>query len=305
MYKALVIGCGNIGAQYDIQSDRIMTHGKAFAGRKACRLTFYDKDASLAKAAARRHGAGWISELREKEYKSFEMISICTPTHIHYDHLKGCLKAGTPVILCEKPISYSLDELRDLKGLYRKGNSRVLVNYMRRFQPSYIQLKKKLKPWGRADQLIIKYKRGIANNGSHALDLLEFIFEKKINLSGIRFEKPVYDAFAQDPTLGGHGIWNNMYLNLVGIPDTAYPVFEIEIYYKQGCVLITDSGNNLQMNEMKKGVWKEQYSQTHCLNHYMLPVIRKAEYLLAHATAGDNFLDALKLNETILNHIPQ
>ena len=48
MYKALVIGCGNIGALYDLESNKVLTHVKALTNHPGFEVTIFDTDSELA-----------------------------------------------------------------------------------------------------------------------------------------------------------------------------------------------------------------------------------------------------------------
>lgn len=42
MYKALILGCGNIGAFYDYDTQEVVTHAKAFSEFDNIDVTVYD-----------------------------------------------------------------------------------------------------------------------------------------------------------------------------------------------------------------------------------------------------------------------
>ena len=47
MFKALLIGCGNIGALYDFDNTQILTHAKGYALHPAFELTVFDINKEL------------------------------------------------------------------------------------------------------------------------------------------------------------------------------------------------------------------------------------------------------------------
>ena len=54
MFKIIIIGCGNIGALYDLKSNKILTHAKAFSLIDNFSLYFYDLNISLTKIVAKK-----------------------------------------------------------------------------------------------------------------------------------------------------------------------------------------------------------------------------------------------------------
>lgn len=72
-----------------------------------------------------RHGHckayGSYEELVRDENLNLDIIYIATPLKYHYEHILLCLKAGKNV-LCEKPITYSGDQLAELSALAKKNN---------------------------------------------------------------------------------------------------------------------------------------------------------------------------------------
>ena len=69
-------------------------------------------------------------------------------------------EANAKLIICEKPISNSQEEIASLKAKYLATNSSVIVNYMRRFSPTFIELRDFIGEWKAQEQttnIIINY----------------------------------------------------------------------------------------------------------------------------------------------------
>ena len=99
-------------------------------------------------------------------YSSEELISsdeinaviICSADEFHYEQVKLCLKYNKPV-LCEKPLSQSLDESLDLIKIEQELGKRLIsLGFMRRFDPYYIQLKKSIQNKKFGEMLLIHCK---------------------------------------------------------------------------------------------------------------------------------------------------
>ena len=307
--NALVIGCGNIGALYDLDKPhKVWTHVKAFSLFPEIELTVTDADTGRAADLAEKYKARLLKDPVENVLGRFDIISISTPTPTHHQYLKAAMKANVPVIICEKPVAGSLEELAELEELYRDSDSRVLINYIRRFQPAYLEFRKifrQKEEEGGFRSIIVKYKRGFLNNGGHALDLLEFLTGQPIQLDKFQLTHSVFDAFDYDPTISGTSFYGGRPINFVGINSVNYPVFEIEIFYLDSKIVICHSGNEIRFYKTTELGLEELAGmrQSDILDQYMVPVIREALDLFHNRKTEDNFSSALLLNRRILEII--
>ena len=63
-----------------------------------------------------------------------EVVHLCTPNNLHYEHAKAALLAGKHV-LCEKPLALTVDQSHELAEIARKKGLISAVNYNLRFYP--------------------------------------------------------------------------------------------------------------------------------------------------------------------------
>ena len=68
------------------------------------------------------------------------LVVICTPTNLHYEFTKLCLKSKKHV-LCEKPLSHNENEILECYNLAKINNCVLLCALNRRFDPQIINLK--------------------------------------------------------------------------------------------------------------------------------------------------------------------
>ena len=313
MFKALLIGCGNIGALYDLNSEEVLTHAKAYSMHPQFELTIFDLNKELGNSIAEKYNAAILNELSENSLGNFDCISICTPTSTHFEFLSKAIKLQTKVIICEKPISNCISEIVKLEYLYHKSNSNVLVNYIRRFQPAYIELKKQLTGILAQEYLTnisIRYQRGFINNCSHALDLLQFLTDREINLKNIAITNSVFDHFESDPTLSMNGEWDHIYVAINGLPNVKFSLFEIDLYFEHTRISIQQAGKSISYYQAAKSdlflqplLIDSEKSKEDCLKNYMIPVIDHAYQLLNGSITDNTFLSTLNLNKRVLNYI--
>lgn len=309
MIKALLIGCGNIGAGYDLSDDtKVWTHAKAYSHFNEIDLSVFDADSVKAQQVADKYAAKLLADLPKDDFAQYDIVSLTTPTTTHFDYLQNLIIQNVPVIICEKPVVSASNQVESLVEVYKSSKSKVLVNYVRRFQDGYKTAKQKLIELSRQQSLKninIKYKRGFLNNASHGLDLLEFFFEQSFTLEGSKFSSVQFDAFDYDPTLVGSCNYMNCPVSFIGVTHTAYAVFEIELFFSSAKVVICHSGSDIRYYYDNEGTLQEHLAerQTGLLNTYMLPVVKHAIGLLTKQEEQDNFTTALRLNKEILTII--
>lgn len=313
MCKALVIGCGNIGALYDFDNDKVLTHVKALANHPEFEVTVFDTDPELAKKISGKYGVARLDTVDTQTISYFDCVSICTPTFTHFSYLSMAFEANTKVIICEKPISNNRDEITSLKSKYLAANSSVIVNYMRRFSPAFIELRDYISEWKGREQttnIIINYQRGFINNCSHAFDLLQFLFNKPIEFTEFNKNYTVNDHFETDPTITAFAKWDGSSVNIIGLHDVQFSHFEIDIYFITCKVKITESGDKIfiykSVNDgkfLKPLKLQDELSRVGCINNYMIPVAELAYKSFSGPGREDNFLEAADLNLRMLNYL--
>jgi predicted dehydrogenase len=305
--KALLIGCGNIGGGYDLTDPgKVWTHAKAYTVSKID-LTVFDQDTTKSQQLVDKYNARLLHDLTDEDYRSYDIISITTPTTTHFHLLEKALKASVPVVICEKPLVSDTEQAIELGHLYTSSHSKILVNYIRPLQPGYIKAKKTILNLHREQGLrsiITKYKRGFLNNASHAIDLLQFIFEARFDFKNFQCTTCEFDAFNYDPTLTASCVYLECPVSFAGVADTTYPIFEIELFFSSSKVVICHGGNEIRYYHDDNGAWNEHFDerQTALLDTYMLPVI-DAAIDLYNGTREDNFITSLHLNKAILEII--
>ena len=223
--KTILIGCGRIGAGSHGRRRRAGSHAGVLAEIPAFAPTLYDPDLKLSKAAAEALDLPIVEHIDKSLLESCDCAVICSPTNTHFEYLSNLLRAGTPLIVCEKPVCSTLAEVKKLKQLKKQSESRVVVNYTRRFQPPFEKLKKQFAQQMAAEPLraiSLRYQRGFLNNASHALDLIQFLTNWNILDAKIHSSTCVPDEFLDDPTLSGFGNWNGAQISILGLPHVRF-----------------------------------------------------------------------------------
>lgn len=311
MYNLLLAGCGNIGALYDFENDQVLTHAKAFTFHPEFKLTVFDVDFKLAQKVAKKYNAECIESFNDLRPGYFDCFNICTPTQTHFELLKMGFDQHVKLIVCEKPVSNNKNELNDLSDLYDKSESKVLVNYFRRFLPEFIQLKEKITTLLAAEEITsiaVRYQKGFMNNCSHALDLIQFLTGKEIQFQDTIATNLVFDIFETDPTLSLQAKWGNAFVSILGLANVKFSHFEIDLYFEYHKIIIKDAGNSIEIYKANPGARVYQpliiqtgLSQYNCIKNYMKPVAEHAGEILNGRIQQDNFKEALGLNKKMLD----
>ncbi|SEG17986.1 Gfo/Idh/MocA family protein [Flavobacterium urumqiense] len=310
MYKVLILGCGNIGALYDFDNDEILTHAKAFNQYKVD-LYLFDIDENLVRKVANKYKAKVVPVIDNINFGDFDIISICTPTFTHKKYLEKALLNNVKVIICEKPISTDSDEIDHLINAYEKSNSKVIVNYFRRFQPAYLSLRNSIEEILKQEELTnisIRTQRGFINNSSHAFDLIQYLFNKPLELKNILVHNREKDHFDTDPTLSLQALWDEVNLSLQGLSNVYFSFFEIDVFFTHQRISIQNAGKDIFYYQSEdsfqflKPLFKvESLNKTDCIKDYMQHVIEYSISLINESSnLEDNFLEAVKLNKSML-----
>lgn len=310
-YSALIIGCGNIGALYDLNvPERVWTHAKVFSITKDIRFSVADANSQQVNKVAAKYKTSVIALTDKTDFSEFDIVSITSPTATHFGWLKKMLQLNIPLIICEKPVAANRKELNELNRLYKKSTSKVLVNYIRRFQPAYEKLKKQLAKKRAAETckgINIKYQRGFLNNGGHAFDLVEYLFDTPFTFDQFKIVNAVYDAFTNDPTISGSCSFIKIPVTVLGIVNAEYAVFEIELFFTNSKIVICHTGDEIRFYKRNKDqrllVEDKKIRHTNILSKYMVSVKDKGLQLLKLKDEKDNFLQAVELNKRIVQII--
>lgn len=144
-----VIGAGNIGT----------SHAQDLANRVAGSTVsvIYDFDQARSAALAREVGARSVSDYQELiQADDVDAVLIASPDHVHAEQALACIAAAKPT-LCEKPLAPNeVDARAVLDAEVAHGSQLIMMGFMRRFDPGYVELKSQFGPDGIGEPLILR-----------------------------------------------------------------------------------------------------------------------------------------------------
>ena len=306
--KTLLVGCGRIGAGIGSKQHRLGSHAGVLADIPSFAPTIYDPDLKLSKAAGEALDLPMVDHIDKSLLESCTCAVICSPTNTHFEYLSEFLNVETPLIVCEKPVCASLEEVNKLRQLRKRSKSRVVINYTRRFQPSFEKLKKRFDHQLTQESLrtiSVRYQRGFLNNASHALDLIQFLTGWDIMSAKIHPFQGVCDEFPNDPTLSGHGNWNGSALSILGLPNVQFSLFEIDFFFERSAIRIRDRGETIEFADANEpsDYYAPLASKTISQGNLQEPLknlYRHVAKMACDPAIPDNFEESLKFTEWIL-----
>jgi predicted dehydrogenase len=260
-YKAVIIGCGSIGANKPDKIDfpdsaNILTHAHAvYRHPRTELLGIVDTDNQKLMTAK----AKWSPQLAVRSYdeilsaegKAPDIIIMAVPTKYHYDVLHEIfLSTLLPkLIIAEKPFCPESNQARAITESYSGQNVSIMIDYIRRYAAKYQEIKKKIdnNDFGKALNARVLYTRGLKHESCHGIDLLRYFFGECTtaqNLSGLT----IFDRTEDDLS---KPVWFNFEKceNVIFQPCNGrqYGIFEIDICFEQARLRFIDNGLQVEV----------------------------------------------------------
>ena len=231
LYKAAVIGTGMIGAKMDAPGAfPPQTHAGGYAAHEGFAL------AGLCDPQPPDSLKAWgcpvyTSPAEMLKAEKPDIVSVAVLASEQPAILRLLTELGVKAVIAEKPLASSLTEGRAIAALFRQKNIPLLVNYSRRFVPFYGDLRKRFE----TETVLtasVKYAKGLLNNGSHAIDILRFLFGECLEAKPLAARK---DYSENDPTCAVFMAFERSPMTfLQPLDDRAFTHFEVDIVTDKG-----------------------------------------------------------------------
>jgi predicted dehydrogenase len=249
VFQTAVIGLGNIGFKFSYDEKRAGTwsHVDAYGKCPSTELiAAVEIDNTTIDLFHTRYPAIPVYPTVEALFAAhtIDIVSLCVPTKLHYPMFKEISQYPVKAIFCEKPLSLSAAESREMVRIAQEKGILLAVNYTRRWQNSYIFVKKLIEEGkiGKITAIIAYYPGQIYNIGSHLFDTVGMI-------SGLQ---PVAASVikvndAPDPSVSG---WllskNKMFFSFVATGKREDLIFEIDVVGDLGRIRILENGEKVE-----------------------------------------------------------
>jgi predicted dehydrogenase len=196
--------------------------------------------------------------------EKIDILSICTPTTHRLSILRAALESGIEIIFCEKPIAYGLEEARQMQWLVDRGKATVFVNYLRRWDPGIQEVASLLKAGqiGHIQHIVAYYGKGILNNGTHIIDLLNLFFGLPLSAQVLRV---VDDSYSDaDPTvdcvLKYEAEPHDFPVYFMASNYQYFSLFELDIVGTKGRIRIIKNGEQIEVYSVREAKTFPEYS---------------------------------------------
>lgn len=293
--RALIVGCGRIAGGFDSARSNSgefpVTHVGGYMQDSRFEITgCVEPDDSRRLAFMNR----WkipadyrsIEDVRTAGTQ-FDVVSICSPTQSHARDLEVALQLAPRLVFCEKPVTESAARTEQAVAACGKSGVRLAVNYTRRWDPSIAELRQAMQQgrFGALRSVVAYYNKGLMNNGSHMLDLLQWLLGP---LRVVEVGRPVDDHTPVDPSVPA---WleaaDGLPVLLACGHAADYALFELQLVFANGLVTMEEGG--LYWRE-RKVVVSETFS-----GYRVLDKGRRSAggYLRAMSNAVDNIFAAI------------
>tara|TARA_S200000501_G_scaffold233228_1_gene218772 strand:- start:13625 stop:14548 length:924 start_codon:yes stop_codon:yes gene_type:complete len=172
--NSALIGLGNIGLNYDLNSKNILTHSRSlFLNKKINFLYGVDKNIKQRIKFYKKYKVNTtnnIEKIKNLQNINFFIVSVNTPSQ--YKIIKKIVKSKKlKIILIEKPCGQNYKEFLKIINLCKKYKKKIFVNYHRNYDKKYFLLRKKFLKLSNFSG-VANYSRGLNNNCSHILSLI-------------------------------------------------------------------------------------------------------------------------------------
>lgn len=190
--KALIFGLGSIGERHLYNLKKLNFND----------IGIYDVDHKKALQISKKYKTKYFLNIDDALSFDPTFSLVCTPSNSHLEIMKKCLKADSHVFV-EKPISHSLEGVKQILSYAQKNNLKISVGHNLRFEKGLSFMKKKLnnleigrplsifaqwgnniKNWNHPNFLnhyILKKGGGIILDDSHEYDYLRWILNDEVS----------------------------------------------------------------------------------------------------------------------------
>jgi hypothetical protein len=253
MFKALVIGCGEIGGGLRLLGNA--THGGVYKAHDQIFLSAgIDTDSFQAKCFSKRFGCVYASDLIPALEKfQPDVVSVCTPDDTHCKIVLEILSSSfaPSVIFLEKPACTSEAEYRLLLQASSEKSSVIVVNHSRRFKPDMIDLRARISNgcFGRLIRARATYYSGWLHNGTHIIDTLSFLMDDSISI--INLNNVIERRNPRDPTLEFSAKFDRLRspVDIIAIDEKFYQLFEFDLWFDNYRIRIEDFGERICLDK--------------------------------------------------------
>lgn len=193
--KTIIVGLGKVGFEYDknfIRKSHILTHSKALKKNKKYKLIGgVDIDKKKRNLFSKKYKVKAFNSINECSNMKIDLGVISVPAKAQYSVFKQMANLNIKNIICEKPISTNTRDANKILKISQQKKIKIIVNFLRRYNPAIIKLKNKLDrgSLGKILNGYFWYKKNLQHGGCHFIDLILYLFGMPIYYKVIDLKK--------------------------------------------------------------------------------------------------------------------
>lgn len=258
IYSVTIIGLGNIGILYDIKENNdsklFLSHTRSVFFHKNFEIKYLiDNDPIKLKLAKKKYGnkIQYETELGENFIPTDLVVlsSIPSVNAYYLDKLKSI--DVIKLFLIEKPfLRHNIEN----KDIIRKS----YINYFRKTLPFFKKLKKEIKKilYGNLLTINVYYAKGLINNGSHLIDLINYFFGPSYDLNSIKIisHKNDYSLNDMSVSFSVNYTYNKKPSPVIFncLNEKMFSLIELDLIFEKQRFRIFDSGGSIQTYKITK-----------------------------------------------------
>lgn len=316
-FKVLIVGLGQIGMGYDLHLDPltyIYSHARAFSQHERFTLIAgVESDEEVRERFEQTYQCPAYLTIDDalKQHQP-DVVVLSVPTQFHGETLLRVLDASEPkAILCEKPLSYNIQEAESMIQICNEREVFLSVNYMRRATPGAIEIKRRLDMNNIETPVkgIAWYSKGFIHNGSHFFNLLEY-WLGKAKTSVLLNSGRSYGACDQEPDV--QVTFEKGSITFLAAWEEAFSHSSIELLSPNGRLRYERGGEKITWEKLQPvasfaGYTRLSHEQEFIdsgMEHYQWHVAEQLAHALngsqAQLCRGDEALHTLKTMQDLL-----
>ena len=261
-----IIGLGKIGMMYDYEKNLkkfTLSHVNSIIKNRRFKLiSVIDNDLSKIKRFEKKYKSNCFRDINSAFKKEIpDLVIISTPTDSHLSDIKKLVTyKKIKFFLCEKPLSYKIQESLKIINLCKKNKKKLFINYYRNFDRNFIKsipyIKKQL---GKISNGTVYYAKGIFNNGSHYLAILERIFGAVKKVEIIKKGKKIKNDY--EPEFKLIFKKNKSIIHFIPVDEKNFSYYEMIFFGQKGLVRLNRYNENIKiMKKAKDNIYKNYSS---------------------------------------------
>jgi predicted dehydrogenase len=246
-----IIGAGRIVAGYDIpETDGAFTHLHALQLSGGFEIKgVFDQDSNGLQAACAKWNVPAADSFQALMERKPDAVLIAVPDAYHEDYLVKLLDYKPVIVVCEKPLTLSVDISEKIVERYRIENIPMAVSYQRRYDTDVNLLKQAMADGclGRFISGSVLYSKGILHNGSHAVDLLQYLLGKIEHAESYHAN---VDYSEKDPTMHARLSFSQGDIFMIGGDERFHSLFEIDLVFEKARYRFLESGHVIEIYQV-------------------------------------------------------